>query len=545
MKKLAFLLASVVFGAAPYAATPTASPSPKFDVMAYVVEGNTVLPDAVVERALEPYLGPDKTFKDIEAARAALEKIYQDSGFLTVVVSLPNQRVDQGEVKLEVLEATVEKLTVSGAQYHRPSVLSSKVPSLASGAIPYFPQVQEELAAAQNKDVQITPLIGPGDEPSKIRADLKVQDSLPLRGSIEANSRQSVNTKAGRTELALGYGNLFQNEQFIGLSWQYAPTRPSDANTLSLLYMLPLGSDDSLVMSYTRSSSDTPTNTSLGGATLTRGEFGGVMWRHDLDPRQWPVSHSLNWGVDYKNNKDRNRDIGGISTASPPLRYPVFSVHYDLRWHGDRDTVTNWRTGLITSSSQFAGRDIDCKGTVRDQFACKRSGASPSFLVWKLGMDREQYLWGQWQLRVSADVQMASGPLVPGEQYSLGGVDSVRGYYDYEQSGDEGANVRLELVTPEWRGGLGKESRVKALAFWDRGIVHTKNALATELSKVNLGSYGLGLRAENGSGLKADVNVALPVYETSKANEAGTYLPTTGRKADRSVRVDLSVRQAF
>lgn len=544
MKKLAFLLVSVVFGASPYAATPTASPSPAFDVMEYVVEGNTVLPDAVVERALEPYLGPDKTFKDIEAARAALEKAYQDSGFLSVVVSLPNQRVDAGEVKLAVTEAVVEKLTVSGSTYHRPSVLGSKVPSLAKGAIPYFPQVQQELADAQNKDVQITPLIGGGDDPSKVQVDLKVQDSVPLRGSIEANSRQSHNTKAGRTELALGYGNLFQSEHFIGLSWQYAPTRPSDANTLSLLYMLPMGNDDSLVLSYTRSSSDTPTNTSLGGATLTRGQFAGMLWRHDLDARQWPVNHSLSWAIDYKNNKDRNRDIGGISTASPPLRYPVFSVHYDLRWNGDHDTVTNWRTGLITSSGQFAARDIDCKGTVRDQFACKRSSASPDFLVWKLGMDREQYVWGQWQVRFSADLQMASGPLVPGEQYSLGGVDSVRGYYDYEQSGDEGANVRLELVTPTWSG-LGKDARVKALAFWDRGVVHTKNALATELSQVNLGSYGLGLRAENGSGFKADFNLAVPVYETVKANEAGTYLPTTGRKADRSVRVDLSVRQAF
>jgi hemolysin activation/secretion protein len=97
--------------------------SPTFDVMNYVVEGNSLLSDEAVENAVTPYLGPDKTFKDIEAARAALEKAYQDAGFLSVVVSLPPQRVDGGDIRLQVVEAPVEKLRITGSQYHLPSKL--------------------------------------------------------------------------------------------------------------------------------------------------------------------------------------------------------------------------------------------------------------------------------------------------------------------------------------------------------------------------------------------------------------------------------------
>jgi hemolysin activation/secretion protein len=57
-----------------------------------------VLPQAVVEQALAPFMGPARSFKDIDAAREALEKAFQDAGYLSVVVSLPNQRVDSGEV---------------------------------------------------------------------------------------------------------------------------------------------------------------------------------------------------------------------------------------------------------------------------------------------------------------------------------------------------------------------------------------------------------------------------------------------------------------
>ena len=46
------------------------------DILEFVVEGNTVLPSADIERALMPYLGPNRHFKDVEAARKALEDVY-------------------------------------------------------------------------------------------------------------------------------------------------------------------------------------------------------------------------------------------------------------------------------------------------------------------------------------------------------------------------------------------------------------------------------------------------------------------------------------
>ena len=118
-----------------------AAAEPVFDVYEYVIEGNTVLPSAVVERAVAPFMGPGRQFADLEQARAALEKAYQDAGYLSVLVSLPNQRVDTGEVRLEVVEASVEKLNVTGAQYHLPSRIRDAVPSLKAGDVPHFPQV--------------------------------------------------------------------------------------------------------------------------------------------------------------------------------------------------------------------------------------------------------------------------------------------------------------------------------------------------------------------------------------------------------------------
>lgn len=527
---------------APWAAAQPRSDQaggPVFDVLEYVVEGSAALSPAVVGQVLEPYLGPGRRFADLEAARQALEKAYQDAGFLSIVVSLPNQRVDAGEVRLEVTEARVEQLRVTGAKHHLPSRVKEAVPGLAPGALPYFPQVQDELAALQTPHRQVTPVIGAGSEPDRIDVELKVEDKRPVQAALELNSRQGFNTERGRLETTASYGNLFQRGHTLGLSWQVAPTRPSDANTLSVLYDLPLTPRDGLTLSVTNSAADTPTGTSVGGATITRGTFYSLRWRHELPAWQWPVVHSWSVGLDRKLNRDRSVTGSGFTTQRPALKYPVFNLGYDLAWDHGEATLSTLRTSVAGSSRSWAGREVNCEGRILDQFECKRSGASPDFLVWRFGMTHRRPLGAGWQFDLSADAQLASGPLASGEQFGLGGMDSIRGYYDYEQVGDQGWSLRLEAQTPAWW--QHGDWRLSALGFVDRGSVLLKQALEGQLARVNLGSYGLGWRMRHGDGLTASLDVAMPVYATRRAAADGGFDAATRR----TPRWEFSVRQAF
>src|SRR5262249_44880673 len=123
-----------------------ADPSlPKFDILEYDVEGNTRLNDLEIEQAVTPYLGEGKTIKEVEAARGALETAYHDAGYLTVVVSIPEQKVDDGNVILNVVEGQIDRLRVKGQDYHLASGIRQQLPELAEGNVPYFPEVQSEL----------------------------------------------------------------------------------------------------------------------------------------------------------------------------------------------------------------------------------------------------------------------------------------------------------------------------------------------------------------------------------------------------------------
>lgn len=539
MKKLAtrLLLSACVAAGLPTAWQPAwaADAIVTFDALEFVIEGNTVLPPEQVERVVQPYLGPGKTFKDMEAARAALEKAYQDAGYLSVVVSLPNQRIVGGEVRFEITEAKVDKLKITGAQYNLPSQIAGQVPSLAKGQVPYFPQMQDELAATQRADLQLTPLIGPGDEPDQINVELKVEDKPALRGSLEVNSKQSFNSLRGRTEALVAYNNLFQRGHSLALAWQYAPRRPSDANTLTAAYAFPLNRADKVLLALTNSNSDTPTGTSLGGATLSRGQFLSARWRRQLDAAFWPASHSLTAGLDYKNNRDSSRTASGLTTEKPALRYPVINLGYELNWQGAQGSTTGLRSSLAGTSRQLAERQVDCEGVQLDQFDCKRFGARADFLVWKFGLEHERDVIAGWRLSARADAQLASGPLTSAEQYGLGGMDTVRGYYDYEQTGDQGWNTQLALLTPNWL--PGSDWRLKGLFFYDRGFVLLQQPLSGQIARVHLGSLGLGWRLDSGKGLKLSADVARPLFHTRRAADSGQYQAATDQKLRWELRL--------
>ena len=98
-------------------AAENAAPQRLVDVNEYFVRGNTVLDARAIEEAVYPFLGPQKALSDIEGARDALQKAYQERGYQSVFVELPEQAVADGIVYLQVSETKVGRVRVVGAKH--------------------------------------------------------------------------------------------------------------------------------------------------------------------------------------------------------------------------------------------------------------------------------------------------------------------------------------------------------------------------------------------------------------------------------------------
>ena len=57
-----------------------AQAQPRFDILEYEVQGNSLLPDLTIEQAVTPFLGEGRALGDVDAARAALLQRYEDAG---------------------------------------------------------------------------------------------------------------------------------------------------------------------------------------------------------------------------------------------------------------------------------------------------------------------------------------------------------------------------------------------------------------------------------------------------------------------------------
>ncbi len=82
-----------------------APPAQNFYLREYRVLGSKHLKPLEVEKAVYPFLGPERTSEDIELARAALEQAYRDAGYQTVAVQVAAPPTKRGIVVLQVVEA--------------------------------------------------------------------------------------------------------------------------------------------------------------------------------------------------------------------------------------------------------------------------------------------------------------------------------------------------------------------------------------------------------------------------------------------------------
>ncbi|WP_457393617.1 ShlB/FhaC/HecB family hemolysin secretion/activation protein [Roseateles sp. P5_E1] len=514
--------------------------APRFDILEFEVEGNSVLPDTVVEKAVMPFMGPQRNLDDAEAARAALEKAYQSAGYLTVFVDLPEQRIDGGVVRLKVIEGRIERLAVTGARYFDQGQIRQRVAELAPGNVPNFNEVQRQLGSVNTtEERRVQPILRPGRLPGTVEAELQVQDKLPLSGTLEASNANNANTTAERVTGSLRYDNLWQLGHSIGLTLTTAPTQPAQTTVAVLTYGLPLQGGDSLSFYGVHSNSNVEV---LGGTKVVgKGDTVGLRYGINLGATE-RGNQSLALGLDYRDVQEQIR-LGELS-ISKPLRYMPLQAAYTGNWAEPRRQLQA-NLALSVGLRPLLARRIDgCEledGSIGndDQFRCKRKGADGGFatLRWDL---RHTEVFDAFSLVGRVAGQLASQQLSSAEQFTLGGADTVRGYYEGAAAGDHGLLASLELRSANLAAWLQRHhagspaledlGELSLLAFVDAGRLQTINPDPGQNRRQPLLGAGVGVHFASRSGVNLDFQVA-------EAHKAVAGAPKPGRRVHARMAV--------
>jgi hypothetical protein len=130
-------------------------------------------------------------------------------------------------------------------------------------------------------------------------------------------------------------------------------------------------------------------------------------------------------------------------------------------------------------------------------------GARSRFTKFNLEIQQKRNLPSDLQANLKFKTQISSTKLTPQEEFSLGGIDSVRGYPPDDYLADDALSTSAELLIPSfflpvnWRlpyaeGSLREQTN--ALVFMDYGWGQRRGALVTEKKNVNFLGLGAGAR---------------------------------------------------
>jgi hemolysin activation/secretion protein len=486
-----------------------------FTIRRIVIAGSALFSDQELQKQIKPFIGRGKTATDVEGARDALERYFHDQGYPTVMVNIPEQAVLSKVIRLEIIENRVGTVTVTGNRWFSTEKILAELPSIAPGQVIKLQQLQLEANRLnRNPDFKMIPDMQPGKAPESVDMTLKVTDQLPLHGSLEINNRASHDTTDLRLNAALRYDNLWQREHSFSAQYQISPQEPSEVQVASGSYTLPApwDRDDKVVLYGVWS--NTETASAAGFNNLGKGTIVGT---RVIIPLRGigEYSHTAVLGADYKDFEEL-AGLAGSEAVKTPISYFPFSIAYSSALRGES-----------ASTSFSVGLNLSFRGAVANarQFEDKRYKSRGNYISLTAGVERNQKLPGDFSLLAKLDGQLADQPLISNEQYTAGGVESVRGYRESEASGDNALHGVLELAGPDLLKKVGTERfSLTPYIFYDGAGLWVKDPLPGQESLTGLSGSGFGLRGMLFGSLDYQTDLGFALLENSRTAVGDTNI---------------------
>ncbi len=481
------------------------------NVERFEVVGSTVFSAEQLAKILAPFTNRPISFAELFQARSAITQLYFDNGYVTSGAYIPPQTLQGKVVKIAILEGGLESIQVTGTKYLRPNYVRRRI-AIATKA----PLNRDRLLQALQL-LQLNPLISnisaelsAGTRPGQSILEVQVTEAQSTTVQATLNNGRSPAAGSFRRNIQLNEGNLFG----IGDRLSFAYTNTDGSNAIDTSYSLPLNPrNGTLNLGYGTTSSSViePPFDILDIKSESR--------YYDIALRQ-PIiqtpSQELAIGLSGS-RLESETSLQGIpfplsQGADDQGRTRISAIRFFQEWTG-RDSRQ-----VIAARSQF--------NLGVDAFDATVNAEQPDsrFLSWQGQAQWVRLLAPETLLLVRGNVQLSTTSLVPLEQFSLGGLQSVRGYRQDLLLTDNGAFASAEVRLPVLR--VSDWNAVLQVApFVDIGSTWNSGRAAPDTN--SLASVGLGLVWQQSDRFTARLDYGIPLISVDSTErtwqENGLY----------------------
>ena len=480
---------------------------PRFNIKSYQVEGNTLIAADKLEAILSPFTGIEKDFGTVQEAIDALEKAYRDRGFSMVMVTLPEQELESGVVRLKVNENRLGTINIEGNRYFDQANIRRSLPALNQGETPNLNAVSRSLRLAnENPAKKINLQLLNSDKENEIDANIAVKDEVPWKIGISADNTGDKQTGRSRLGVLFQHANVFNLDQLLTLQYITSPEKLDKVSIYSVGYRVPLyslGSSIDLIGAYSNVDSGTITAATSSMDVSGKGTILGLHYNQNLT-RIGNYEHKLTLGLDYR-AYENSVDYLGNQLGNNVTVHPL-SLTYAGTLTFEKVNAGLYLMGIQNLRGSWDGRDD------AENFENARAGAPRGYNIFRYGANLSYALGADWQARAQFNGQYTNDPLVPGEQYGIGGASTVRGFSEREFANDRGYSGNVEIYTPDLSGLFGVTAfQSRLLVFYDRGYVSRIDPMPGDTVNTEIASIGPGLRITDGKRFSLSVDCGFVV----------------------------------
>lgn len=501
-----------------------------FNIRQFHIVGNTLLPAEQLASLVLPFSGEKRVYGDIQKALEAVEGAYRAQGYNTVQVYVPEQELTQGEVKLQITEGVIDKVSVTGNKYFSTANVRYGLPALKEGVAPNARLLSKNIQLSNDnaaKQVEVT--LGVSEDEGKIDAKIAVTEEDPLKLSVTMDNTGSSATGKHRAGFAYQHANLFDLDHTLTLAYTTSPDAPKGVkvNILSVAYRLPLyGLGDSIDMVYGKSSVNTPSVQATGFGLTGKGDVLALRFNHYF-ARRGEYTAKVAFGFDYKyfntrcsiNGIQQSFDppVPAIASCTPHTSRPV-SVTYSGQKQGAA-AMLDYNIGL--SYNLPVGYNYLYNGNFdRYSFVAGRP-VSDHFTILRYGINYLTVIFTDWQIKAALTGQYTGTGLIAGEQFGLAGSNAVRGFTERAIAADLGEMINIEAYSPELAAAIGVPGSLRGVLFFDVSHgenIDVTNPSPTTASSLGAAAVGVGLRYN----LQKDFSLRADIGRVTKAGPIGT-----------------------
>ncbi|MBD2256863.1 ShlB/FhaC/HecB family hemolysin secretion/activation protein [Pseudanabaena sp. FACHB-2040] len=414
---------------------PPAAAGPTFLVEQIEVLGSTVL-QTEIGALVAPLEGQELTLADLLDLRTDITNLYINSGYITSGAFVPNnQDLSDGVVQIQVVEGALETVQINGLSRLREYYVRDRI-ALATQPPLNVDRLEEALQLLQNDPLlaRVNAELTAGSGPGQNSLILDVAEADPFLTNLGVDNARAASIGSVQGTVAATHLNLLGFGDRLSAGYSYS----QGLDLYEFRYGVPLNAlDGTLQVRYENADSRIVDPRFVDIGIRSESETLSVNFRQPLT-RSLSSEVALGLGLDLRESRS-------FILNNVPFSFSV----------GPEQGVA--KVSALRFSQEWLTRDVNSVVAVRSQFSLglnafgatvNQSGTDGRFLAW-LGQLQwvEQFAPGTLLL-TRLNAQLTPDSLLPLERFSLGGIDTVRGYAQNQVVTDNAVVASVEFRFP-------------------------------------------------------------------------------------------------